>query len=127
MTLGARLKELRTQKHLKQEDLQKRFSLSSGRYSLYENDRRKPDYELLTEFADFYDVSLDYLVGRTDISITPNQIPLHFSLNEIEHIKKYRALDERGKDAVDETLEREYAYATKAMSEEKYTTTSTWL
>ena len=120
MTLGQRLRELRLQNNLKQEDLQKKFSLSSGCYSLYENDKRKPANETLIKFADFYDVSLDYLLGRTDISITPTKMDIMFSKLEIEHIKKYRALDERGKEAVDETLEREYVNSLKTLSNKTY-------
>ena len=57
--LENRLRELRIKAGLKQEDLIKRFSLSSGRYSQYETGKRKPDYDLLIELADFYNVSLD--------------------------------------------------------------------
>ena len=64
--LENRLRELRLKAGLKQEDLIKRFNLSSGRYSQYETGKRKPDYELLIELADFYNVSLDYLLGRTN-------------------------------------------------------------
>jgi len=63
--LENRLRELRLKAGLKQEDLIKRFNLSSGRYSQYETGKRKPDYDLLIELADFYNVSLDYLLGRT--------------------------------------------------------------
>ena len=64
--LENRLRELRIKAGLKQEDLIKRFNLSSGRYSQYETGKRKPDYDLLIELADFYNVSLDYLLGRTN-------------------------------------------------------------
>ena len=64
MELSDRLRELRLQAGLKQEALIKYFSLSSGRYSQYETGKRKPDYELLIEFADFYGVSVDFLLGH---------------------------------------------------------------
>lgn len=66
MDLGSRLKILRESKRLKQEDITKRFSLTGSGYSQYENNKRRPSYELLSEFADFYDVSIDYLLGRID-------------------------------------------------------------
>lgn len=113
VTLEQRLKELRITNNLKQEDIVKKFSLSSPRYSQYETGKRRPDYELLVSFADFYDVSLDYLLGRTNISTMSSNMNLAFSKEEIELIKKYRALDERGKEAVDETLEREYVNSLK--------------
>ncbi len=110
MTLGQRLKELRLNKKLKQNYLQKQFSLSAGRYSLYENDKRKPDYELLVEFADFYNVSLDYLVGRTDVNEYDSKTNTNMTAKEMELIKKYRALNEHGKDIVETIIDREYEH-----------------
>lgn len=108
MTLGERLKELRLHKKLKQNYLQKKFSLSSGCYSLYENNKRKPDYELLIEFADFYGVSLDYLVGRTDDINNASRTDDLYTDKEIKLIKKYRALNEHGKKVIETVLECEY-------------------
>jgi len=62
--IGQRLRELRLKNNLKQDDIIKRFSLSSGRYSQYETGKRRPDYELLMALADFYHVSIDYLLGH---------------------------------------------------------------
>lgn len=70
MELGKRLRELRIKNGYKQDDILKKFNISSGRYSQYESGRRKPDYELLAEFADFYNVSIDYLLGRQIISMS---------------------------------------------------------
>ena len=66
MDLGNRLRALRESKHLKQEDIWKEFSLASSSYSQYESNKRRPPYELLIKFADYYDVSVDYLLGRID-------------------------------------------------------------
>lgn len=108
MTLGERLKELRLHKKLKQNYLQKKFSLSSGCYSLYENNKRKPDYELLIEFANFYNVSLDYLVGRTDELNSDTGANALYTAQEVNLIKKYRALNEHGKKVIETVLECEY-------------------
>lgn len=35
---------------------------------MYERDERRPDFELLNKFADYFEVSTDYLLGRTDMS-----------------------------------------------------------
>ncbi len=66
MEIGNRLRALRESKHLKQEDIWKEFSLAGSSYSQYESNKRRPPYELLVKFADYYDVSLDYLLGRSD-------------------------------------------------------------
>lgn len=62
--LGDKLKELRIQRGLRQNDILEKFSLSSSRYSQYETGKRLPDYELLIKFANFYGVSVDYLLDN---------------------------------------------------------------
>ena len=68
----ARFKELRIQKGLTQEELITQFNDRYGkRYgassiSMFENDKRIPETQSLMDFADFFNVSVDYLLGRTD-------------------------------------------------------------
>jgi transcriptional regulator with XRE-family HTH domain len=64
--LGERLVELRKERKLTQSDVAKRLHLTRSTYAQYEVDRRVPEYATLQKLADFYDVSIDYLVGRTD-------------------------------------------------------------
>lgn len=64
--LGRRLKQLRKEKKLSQEGLAKVLQISRATYAQYEIDRRIPEYGTLEKLADFYGVSLDYLVGRSD-------------------------------------------------------------
>lgn len=64
-TLGVVMRSLRNSKELTQEDLAKRFGMSLSSYSLYESEKREPPIALLIKLADFYNVSLDYLTGRT--------------------------------------------------------------
>lgn len=40
--------------------------MSQNTISRYENEVRQADYETLIRFADYFDVSIDYLLGRTD-------------------------------------------------------------
>ena len=95
--LGDRLKELRLNNGLKQSDLLKKFNLSSARYSQYENDKRVPDYELLIKFADFYNVSIDYLLGRTNV-IKPENI------DENDLLAKLNTADSETKASVEQFL-----------------------
>lgn len=62
--LGERLKSLRGKRT--QEEVSKALGLSRARYSHYENNRVEPDAEILNKMADFYNVTTDYLFGRTD-------------------------------------------------------------
>ncbi len=61
-----RLRELRKSKKLNMKELGKIIGVSEGAVSLYENGKRKPDYETLTALADYFGVSVDYLLERTD-------------------------------------------------------------
>ena len=66
-TLKDRLKNLRNEKGLNQEDFGKIFGLVKSTISMYENGHSTPDDELKKKFAKFFDVSLDYLMGESDI------------------------------------------------------------
>ena len=74
-TFGERFKELRLNKKMKQEELindfNKKFhySFTKSAVSQYENDKRIPEIQALNDFAEYFDVSVDYLLGKTDINI----------------------------------------------------------
>ncbi len=61
-----RLKEIRSIKGLTQKQVADALELSTVAIQNYENNRRKPTYDILISMADYFDVSIDYLVGRTD-------------------------------------------------------------
>lgn len=61
-----RLKELRTKKHISQVKLAMDLGMNQNSISRYENGEREADYETLIAFADYFGVSVDYLLGRTD-------------------------------------------------------------
>ena len=60
------LRELRTQKGLTQAELSKALQVSASSIGMYEQGRREPDNETLGRIANFFHVSTDYLLGRTD-------------------------------------------------------------
>lgn len=62
--LGKRLVELRKKKGMTQEEVAKKIHLTRSTYAQYEVDRRVPEYATLQKLADFFEVSIDYLVGR---------------------------------------------------------------
>lgn len=61
-----RLKILRTSKNLTMEQLGKEVDSTKGTISNYENGNKKPSLDMLIKLADYFDVSIDYLVGRTN-------------------------------------------------------------
>ncbi|EGT2198689.1 TPA: XRE family transcriptional regulator [Clostridioides difficile] len=70
-TFGERFKQLREEKKLTQDELVSKFnkvyftSFNKSTISQYENNKRKPEINVLENWADFFDVSIDYLLGRT--------------------------------------------------------------
>ncbi|MCT2882633.1 helix-turn-helix domain-containing protein [Lentilactobacillus buchneri] len=65
MDLGTRLKQLRNEKGLTQEELGKKINVSKASISLYEKNMREPSRESLLTFANYFDVTTDYLLGNT--------------------------------------------------------------
>ena len=61
-----RLKELRKKKRISQLKLALDLNMNQNTISRYENMERQADYKTLIKFADYFGVSLDYLLGRTD-------------------------------------------------------------
>ncbi len=61
-----RLKELRKKKKITQLKLALDLNMNQNSVSRYENGEREADYSSLIAFADYFDVSIDYLLGRTD-------------------------------------------------------------
>ncbi len=60
------LKKLRESKGLSQMQLALKLGMNQNTISRYENGEREADYQTLILLADFFDVSIDYLIGRTD-------------------------------------------------------------
>lgn len=61
-----RLADLRQSFNLNQKEFAERMGLNPSTIANYESGKREPDYELLVKFADFFGVSTDYLLGRSD-------------------------------------------------------------
>ncbi len=61
-----RLKELRKERGISQVKLSMDLNLSQSTISRYETDVREADYKTLILIADYFDVSIDYLLERTD-------------------------------------------------------------
>ena len=64
MKIGKNLILLRKNKNLTQNDIAKILNISRQAYCRYENDQREPSLEILCLLADFYDESVDSILGR---------------------------------------------------------------
>lgn len=65
--LSDRLRKLRQEKKLTQEQLGKILGIGKSTISMYENNNSTPDDELKKKITEFFNVSLDYLMGKSDI------------------------------------------------------------
>ena len=66
MTFAERLKELRKLENLSQSQLAEKIGIADSTISAYEVDRFTPSVLILCCFADYFHVTTDYLLGRTD-------------------------------------------------------------
>ena len=66
--LGERLKTLRTENHLRQDQVARLINVDKSSISLYETGMRQPSYTTLVRLADVFNVSTDYLLGRKNSS-----------------------------------------------------------
>ena len=64
--MNFRLRELRKQKNISQLKLALDLNMNQNSISRYETLEREADYETLIRFADYFGVSVEYLLGRTD-------------------------------------------------------------
>lgn len=139
-----RLKQLRIEKNKNMRQTAITLDIPYTTYVSYEKGEREPNSETLIKFADYYNCSVDYLIGRTDERINDSVLDKALEIDndilekygnlyeakkaqiirdnartieqnfnetvsrkEIEHITKYRTLDEYGKRTVDSVLDIE--------------------
>lgn len=64
---SSRIKALRKERGMKQSEIAAILGLKERSYQCYEYRERYPDVPGLVAIADYFDVSLDYLMGRSDV------------------------------------------------------------
>jgi transcriptional regulator with XRE-family HTH domain len=97
--LGERLKKLRKEQNITQKELGEQFNLSSRVIGYYESEERTPTPDFLLDISNYFNISLDYLLGKTDKRNPENSNYNDISLTdeELNHIKLYRKLNDRDK------------------------------
>jgi len=105
--IGFRLRNLREEINLTQKELSQLLKLTPGAIGLYEQGRRTPDCTTLGKLADFYNVSVDYILCRTHdrnperkASFFPAEIELLEKLRQVGSI-----LSQEQKTAIAEIIE----------------------
>ena len=86
--LNQKLAALRNEKKNTQQEISIIIGVTRPAYTAYEKGTRTPDYNLVVKLADYFEVSVDYLLGRTDNRNLENEFN---PISEISHlIKEYR-------------------------------------
>lgn len=103
MTFGEKLRQSRQIKKMTQKQLADLVGAKHNSVSDWENNKNKPDPDTIELLCGVLEISPNYLLNASEES---------FSLEEIEHIKKYRTLDKHGKEMVDFILLKEWERVT---------------
>ena len=97
----AKLKELRCLKGISQQQLADVITVSQQSINKYENHGVEPDISTLIKIAEYFNVSLDYLLGRTEIKEMAEKPKMsELSDEEAYLIKAYRSLNEKQKNCL---------------------------
>ena len=103
------LKQLRLEKGLMQTKIAEDLGISKSSYSLYESGKREPNMEMLEKIADYFNVDIDFLLGRTNKMFEEyfeQQKLLNIDNKERHHllIYYYNTLECTGRDSLMEIL-----------------------
>ena len=105
MSVGSRIKELREDKEMSRSELADKIGVTIGAVSNYENEVSSPKEPILFKIMEVLGCDANYLFQD---SINMPLMKNNFSVFEHNLIKKYRELDDHGKDMVDTVLKKEY-------------------
>ncbi|MGM9534056.1 MAG: helix-turn-helix domain-containing protein [Intestinibacter sp.] len=94
---GKRLAELRKENKITQRELANKLNISKSSLAMYETNKRQPTNDVLVKLADYFDVSVDYLLGRTIARKQVDTIAFH-SIDDSE-------LSDEGKEELRNYLE----------------------
>lgn len=97
-----RIKFLREEKGLYQKDLAKLLDVSIPAINYYENEKRALDTESASKLADYFNVSIDYLLGKSDIR---NQKEINIEEADVAFASGIKALNETNKAIIKSTME----------------------
>jgi transcriptional regulator with XRE-family HTH domain len=115
MGIGYRIKEARERLGLTQTELGQKVGVTGSAITNYEKETSHPKEQIIYKLMETLGVDANYLF-QDCMHIPPRDNDI--DLSEYEHIKKYRDLDDHGKEMVDFTLEKEYE---RSVAEKKKT------
>ncbi|PWM72240.1 MAG: XRE family transcriptional regulator [Bacillota bacterium] len=111
---GNNLKNLRNEAQVNQKALASQFRVTQATISSWENGRTAPSFEQLIQIADYFDVSVDYLIGRTNID---NNYVYNPQKDIADILELLQQTDNREREVIYRLL-KEYAKTKKIMAKE---------
>ena len=100
------LKMLRQEHGISQQRLADAIQVSQPSINKYENHNIEPDIAILSRMANYFNTSIDYIVGRTDIRRPIEHTePCNLNEEEMELILRYRTLNDRERSCVNTVVE----------------------
>lgn len=95
------LKALRNKKGVSQQKLADAINVSQQSINKYENHKIEPDIQTLIKLSNYFNTSVDYLIGHSDIDRVIENVS-HYDLNADEAflIDNYRKLSKKQKDSI---------------------------
>ena len=89
-----RLRTLRKEKGLSQQQLAQTLGISQQSVNKYENHNVEPDIGMLSQMADLFDTTVDYLIGRSDERVPHGRgVPPELTMSEADLLTRYRQLE----------------------------------
>lgn len=100
------LKYLRNKRNISQQQLADVIGVSQQSINKYENHNVEPDIDTLIKIAEFFNTSVDFLIGHTDIDhIIENVTNYDLNCAELQLIECYRKLNRKQKESIKMIIE----------------------
>lgn len=116
MAFNDRIKEARLASGLTQEQVADKIGIAKSTLTGYEKGNREPSIPTVKKLMDILNVDANFLY-QDEMTELRQVDETYYSKIEQEHIKKYRCLDNRGRELVDMVLDKEYRYSTESPRE----------
>lgn len=97
--MGNRIRELRKERNLKQIDLARELGIRQGTLSTWETGRYEPDNEMLQKIAEYFQVPVDYVLGRSSVRELPET-----QVDILQMIRLVRTVERMTPNQFDEAL-----------------------
>ena len=95
-----RLKELREKNNLSQQAFAIKMNISQSTIGMWESGKREPNFSTIQKLADYFNVSVDYLLGRTEEITATNETISELNIKEEEILEIFRKLNEEKQNKV---------------------------